>query len=322
MNKNIVIIVEAIIIIGLLVTNLVFGGFGFKKTGIPKEEVAKKTVEYIKKKFVQNGEVKVKDITEESGVYKLVLEIQGREFDSYATKDGQYLFPQAFNLNPPKPKEFPKTEKPDVKLFVMSFCPFGNQAEEMLMPVVDLLKDKADIQLHYIIYSNYASGYPDYCLDKENKYCSMHGIGELNQDIRELCVWKYQRDKFWDFVKEINEKTNAQNVDQKWEAIAKNLGINVEKIKECQTNEAYNLLDQEIALTSKTYPVQDPEAFGTDKTSISGSPTLVINGIIYTGNRSAEDFKKAICSAFKNPPSECKTDLSANSSQNTGGVCK
>ena len=129
-------------------------------------------------------------------------------------------------------------------------------------------------------------------------------------------------DKFVELVKEINEKTNAQNVDQKWEAIAKNLGINVEKIKECQTNEAYNLLDQEIALTSKTYPVQDPEAFGTDETSISGSPTLVINGIIYTGNRSAEDFKKAICSAFKNPPSECKIDLSANSSQNAKGVCK
>ena len=78
-----------------------------------------------------------------------------------------------------------------------------------MMPVVELLKDKADIQLHYVIYENYQGGGSKYCLDKDNKYCSMHGIQELNQDVRELCVQKYQGDKLWNFVKEINAKCTS-----------------------------------------------------------------------------------------------------------------
>ncbi len=318
-----IIILEAIVILALVLL-FVFKLSPSQQQGLlPKEAAASKAINFINENFLK-GDTKAQliNVSDENGIYRLQFKIGNKEYTSYVTKNGKLLFPEAIDLAPPKPKEFPKTEKPDVKLFVMSFCPFGNQAEEILMPVVDLLKDKADIELHYIIYSNYASGYPDYCLDKENKYCSMHGIGELHQDVRELCVWKYQRDKFWDFVKEINKNTSAKNVDEKWEKIAASLGINVDKIKECQQNEAVSLLENEMAQTSKTYPVQDPSSYGQAETTISASPTLVINGMIYTGNRSSEDFKKAICSAFKNPPKECKTIISSNDSQSNEGICK
>jgi len=318
-----IIILEAIVILALVLL-FVFKLSPSQQQGLlPKEAAASKAINFINENFLK-GDTKAQliNVSDENGIYRLQFKIGNKEYTSYVTKNGKLLFPEAIDLAPPKPKEFPKTEKPDVKLFVMSFCPFGNQAEEILMPVVDLLKDKADIELHYIIYSNYASGYPDYCLDKENKYCSMHGIGELHQDVRELCVWKYQRDKFWDFVKEINKNTSAKNVDEKWEKIAASLGINVDKIKECQQNEAVSLLENEMAQTSKTYPVQDPRSYGQAETTISASPTLVINGMIYTGNRSSEDFKKAICSAFKNPPKECKTIISSNDSQSNEGICK
>ncbi len=318
-----VIILEAIVILGLILLFVFKSPFSQQQGLLSAEEAAKKAIDYINENFLRgNAKAELVSVSDENGLYRLQLKIGDREYTSYVTKNGKLLFPEAIDLMPPEPKEFPKTKKPDVKLFVMSFCPFGNQAEEMLMSVVDLLKDKADIQLHYIIYSNYASGYPDYCLDKENKYCSMHGIGELNQDVRELCVWKYQRDKFWDFVKEINKNATAKNVDEKWEKIAASLGINVDKIKECQQNEAISLLENEIAQTSKTYPVQDPKSYGQAETTISASPTLVINGIIYTGNRSSEDFKKAICSAFKKPPEECNVDLSTPSTQAGKGSCK
>ena len=318
-----VIILEAIVILALILL-FVFKPIPTQQQGLlSKEEAANQAINYINENFLK-GDTKAQllSVSDENGLYRLQLKIGDREYTSYVTKNGKLLFPEAIDLVPPEPKEFPKTQKPDVKLFVMSFCPFGNQAEEMLMPVVDLLKDKADIELHYIIYSNYASGYPDYCLDKDNKYCSMHGIGELNQDVRELCVWKYQKDKFWSFVKAINKDATSNNVDEKWEGIATSLGINVDKIKECQQNEAVSLLENEMAQTSKTYPVQDPKSYGQVETTISASPTLVINGIIYTGNRSSEDFKKAICSAFKNPPKECKTIISSNDSQSNEGICK
>jgi len=43
-----------------------------------------------------------------------------------------------------------KTNKPELKFFVMSFCPYGNQIEDVLRPVFDLLGSKVDITPHYI----------------------------------------------------------------------------------------------------------------------------------------------------------------------------
>ncbi|MCX6726609.1 MAG: hypothetical protein NTY75_02210 [Candidatus Shapirobacteria bacterium] len=43
-----------------------------------------------------------------------------------------------------------KTNKPELKFFVMSFCPYGNQMEDSLRPVFDLLGSKVDITPHYI----------------------------------------------------------------------------------------------------------------------------------------------------------------------------
>ena len=189
--------------------------------------------------------------------------------------------------------------KPDVKLFVMSFCPYGNQAEDSMKPVVELLGEKVNISLNYVIYSNYAkqkgANPEEYCLSADEKYCSMHGRGELNQDVREICVAKYQKDKLWQFVDEINKGASADNVETKWKAIAQKLNINVKKIETCQKNEAKKLLEQEVVLSNK-YQAQ-------------GSPTMVINDTTYQGGISAESYKQAICSAFIEPPEECSQSV-------------
>lgn len=44
----------------------------------------------------------------------------------------------------------PKADKSELKFFVMSFCPYGNQMEDILRPVFDLLGNKANITPHYI----------------------------------------------------------------------------------------------------------------------------------------------------------------------------
>jgi len=44
-----------------------------------------------------------------------------------------------------------QNKKPNFKFFVMSYCPYGNQAENGLKPVADLLKDKVDFEPHYIV---------------------------------------------------------------------------------------------------------------------------------------------------------------------------
>jgi len=280
---------------------------------LSKDEASQKAMDFINSVALQGqAAASLLDITEESGIYKIRLKIQDQEYDSYVTKDAKLLFGQATAIaeqssdqSNEEAQEFPKSDTPEVRLFVMSFCPYGNQAEELMIPVANLLKDKAKIELRYVIYSNYQGGGKDYCLDEESQYCSMHGIQELNQGIRELCVQKYQKDKLWDFVQEINSTCNYQDVDACWEGAAKTLGIDVNKIKTCQKNEGLTISAGELALN---------EQYG-----ISGSPQLIINGVEYAGARTSEGFKQAICSAFSSQPSECSQVLGNEGGSVSGG---
>lgn len=64
-----------------------------------------------------------------------------------------------------------KTAKPEFDFYVMSFCPYGNQIEDVIRPVADLLGDKANIQPRYIFdkitdlktYCSSRSGDPTQC---------------------------------------------------------------------------------------------------------------------------------------------------------------
>jgi hypothetical protein len=324
MTKNLSFVLGGIALVLLLV--IIYQNFvpsGFSGSGADfatKDEAGEDVINFIKENLTApDTEISLTEINDMSGVYEVKFNIMGQDERVFVTKDAKLLFLQSFDMQPPEPQKFTKTEKPEVDLFVMAFCPFGNQAEEILIPVAELLGDKANIELRYIIYNDYATGYPEYCLDPEKTYCSMHGIQEINQGIRELCVQKYQKDKLWDFVKAINTQSTSEDVDSKWEAIAQNMGIDVAKIKTCQQDEGIALLTQELNLTHQEYPVQDPaEHQGSESQKVSGSPTLVINGMIFDGERSINGYKEAICSAFINPPAECEQELTESVSSSDG----
>lgn len=276
------------------------------------QEAAEKVLEYIDQNVLKGqATASLVNVIEDSGLYKLRIKIGEEELDLYVSKNGNLLFTQVIDLAPPPAKDIPKADIPDVKLFVMSFCPYGNQAEELMMPVVNLLGNKADIKLQYIVSKN-----------ADAKFTSLHGEQELHQDIREICVHKYQKEKFWDFVMEINKNCTFQDVDTKWEKIASDLGIDVQKIKDCQEKEGTELLSREFELIKKEYEVQNPSAHnGREYDTISGSPTLVINDMIYDGERSSEEYKNGICSGSKNPPGECSETL-ASPTNSSGGSCE
>ena len=54
-----------------------------------------------------------------------------------------------------------KSDKPELKFFVMSFCPYGNQIEDALRPVFDLINKQANITPHYIFEK--ITNLSDYC---------------------------------------------------------------------------------------------------------------------------------------------------------------
>ena len=278
----------------------------------PPKQAAITATNFINQIFLKGKNyVPLVDISKEQ-LYKISYKIGDSSQALYMSKDSESIYmnqtqipEEVSDLEIWEVPKAPKTEIPRAQLFVMSFCPYGNMAEELMIPVDILLKDKANIEVHYVIYSNYGGGGLNYCLDKDDKYCSMHGIQELNQDIRELCVQKYQKDKLWDFLTEINNQCDYKNVDSCWEGTAKEIGIDINQIKSCQKSEALDFLVEELELNQE---------YG-----ISGSPQLIINGVEYLGLRNVEAYKKGICSAFISPPFECSLELESEGGAVSGG---
>ena len=314
----------AVILIASIFTN----GFNVKNFlfQTPADKIATKAMKFINENLLTPDTTaslvsasRIKD----SGLYKITIKIKEQTFDSYITGDNKLFFPEAMDVKTvadqakaaqaetTKAAEIPQAANPDITLYVMSFCPYGNQAEDTIAPVIKLLNGKANIKLGYVIYSDYAKNAggkaADFCLDEAEKYCSMHGINEINQDIREICVQKYSPEKLWNFVDLVNKGSDPQTIEEKWEGFAKTAGIDVKKIKTCQKSEGEKLLAQEVAMNQQ---------YG-----IESSPTLLINGVIYQGDRTTEGYKQAICKSFVTAPAECQTVLE-NTTGTAAGNCQ
>jgi hypothetical protein len=189
-----------------------------------------------------------------------------------------------------------KFDKPTLTFFIMSYCPYGNEAEQAIAPVYRLLKDKAVFEPRYIYYENYGGGGSDYCIDSQNTYCSMHGVQEARQNIREDCVLdKYGAGAWFDFALQMNSKCSAQNADTCWTDVAKSLGYDIAAIKKCQENDYNKYASHDLAMS---------QIWGAE-----GSPTVFVNGKSYTGSRTPEGFKQALCGEFTEKPTECNTQL-------------
>jgi glutaredoxin len=303
------------LVLGFLVVILIISKGPAEVATSDPQTVAQNAVNYINENLLQGQTATLESVEEENGLYKINISIDGTNFASYVSKDGKLLFPTTIELietsetQAQQPtQDIAKTEKPNVKFFIMAFCPFGQQTESGLEPVFNLLGDKIEMEPHYVIYSNYASqrgaASLDYCLTEEENYCSMHGTGELNEDIRQLCIDKYyDSSTWWTYVMKINEKCSSGDVDTCWESIAKESGIDTEKIKTCQSEEAADLLKIEKSLN--------------DEYEVSGSPTIFINNELHKGGRSSADFQTAICNAFITSPEECSGEINSPSVQQT-----
>ncbi|MEM4598247.1 MAG: thioredoxin domain-containing protein [Candidatus Diapherotrites archaeon] len=293
---------------------------------IKPEEAGEKARAFLEESFLKNYGYKllVNKVTPYNEcLYDLNASIETEDGNMPAglllvTKDGKKVIiaSAVYDTNSPlKPTPAPsptpfqaktKSDRPDVLMFVMTFCPYGQQAEKGLKPVAELFGDKINLEPHYVIYSGeYGYNYPDDCIDEEEKYCSMHGVSELKEGVRQLCIFKYQKDKFWDYVAKIYEgNCTLKNIDTCWKGQAEALGIDTEKIEKCFQEEAISLLEKEVELNKK---------YG-----VMGSPTIIINETEYWGGRAPENYKAAVCTAFNTPPTECSQTLSSQGGTASG----
>jgi len=326
-----VVVISAVILYSAISTSgfTNFGGSKISKSIDLQsaEKAGENAIAFINQNLLQGqATATLNKISDEGDVYRMEISVDGQNAEVYLTKDEKLLFLQAVDISqapfqqqaaapassspsPPQQSNIQKTNAPEVLLFTMAYCPYGNQAEDGLKPVAELLGDNVEVEPHFVIYSNYGGGGPDYCLDSESKYCSLHGIQELHEDIRELIIYRDQPDQFWNYVDSVNRACNSQNVDSCWENVAKAQGIDTERVKAASQTDAVSLLQKEVELNQK---------YG-----VRGSPTLIINGAEYSGGRSPEAYKTAVCSAFSDAPDECSQVLAgaAQASAPAAGGC-
>jgi len=293
----------------LLITSIFTRGFGLYDFifSTSKEKIGENTVEYINKNLLSPGTKAslIETVKQVNGLYKIKIKVentnqpeQSQEFTVYVSSDGKMLFPQGIAMKDSSLKEgksqsdqeIPKREKPDVKLFVMSYCPYGLQAEKMYLPVYNLLKDKAEMGIYFVSYV-------------------MHGKKELDEDLRQYCIEKEEKDKYFNylscFVKEGDYKKCLSEA-----------GINQGKLNSCvkETDGKFNIssnYNNKSTWINGKFPKFEVEEDLNKKYNVEGSPTVVINDkIVEINPRSPENFKETICKAFISKPKECSQTLS------------
>jgi len=276
---------------------------------ITKEEAKAKFQDFVTKNVPAGTQIEVKDATEENGLYKIPIVVAGQpEIDSYMTKDGLKLFPQAIDLAaadaaaaaandtanaPTAPaQEIPKSDKPVVKLFVMSYCPYGTQIEKGILPVLKTLGSKINYTMEFV---NYA----------------MHSDKEIAENLTQYCIQKNEPAKLSSYLTCFLKKGEGTT-----DACMQTALVNVAKVKSCvaETDAKFNITKDAADKTkwSKgTYPPFNVNADDNAKYSVQGSPTLIINDVEATAaGRDSASLLKTICGAFNTPPAECKTTLS------------
>ncbi|MDD1664497.1 MAG: DsbA family protein [Methanomicrobiales archaeon] len=252
---------------------------------------------------------KLENVTEKSGVYEIWVRYLGRDVSLYATKDCTLLFPSALALTgnqssaaqpetttaqPTPTASSVKSTSPVVDLFVMAFCPYGTQAESAMQPVENLLGSKANITVRYIASVQGTT---------TGSVSSLHGPSEAMEDLRQLCIKQDFPPKFWQYLIAFNRDCypiwqNATQLDACRRNTMQALGIDAQKIETCANGvDGLGLLKADETF-SNTHNAQ-------------ASPTLIINGQVYSGQRTPEAYKQAICANFKTAPAECIVNLSA-----------
>lgn len=280
---------------------------GHKKT--IKPEAAKVLIEnYINANLMSPGSTaKVDSVAKENGLYKVMVDIGGtQKVESYATLDGKLFFPQAMKIGESTettgsdaaapasasvtPENLPKTDKPVVELFVMSYCPYGTQMEKGILPAVAALGNKINFQIKF------------------NDY-AMHGEKELAENLTQYCIQKEQPTKFSNyltcFLKDSSQSANCVN----------NSNVDKDKLDACiaKTDKTYSIMEnfKNNKDFRGTYPGFNVQKEDNAKYGVGGSPTLIINGKETQSNRDSASLLKTICAAFNNQPKECQTSLSS-----------
>lgn len=283
----------------LLALVVVAGGI-MMFSGTSKSSVGSVVTAYVSSNFQIESEVQsVKSYSKD--LYEVVLDVEGEAVPVYVTKDGENLilgglYPLTGEAtsepNEPTPTDVPKSDTPEVELFVWSYCPYGVTAQGPLAEVANLLEGSANF--------------------KAVMYHDGHGAYETQQNKIQECIQVTEPDKYWDyaakFVSDVypacsSARTEECDMEESLKAM-NSVGIDSDAVLSCVDTQGTELVDAARARAQEL--------------GVQGSPTIVINGVIVNAARNADAFKDAVCGTFTTAPELCGEALSTQGAAAAG----
>lgn len=283
----------------LIVIVLIFGGSGTGKV-VSEKTASDNLVSFLNEQT--GGGVEYVSSEKDGMLYKVTVSYQSQNIPVYVTKDGKYYVQGVSalkaetesnsNTNTQTETNVPKSDKPLVQLFIWGYCPYGVQAQGPLAEVADLLGNYADF--------------------KAVMYYDGHGEYETQQNKIQECIQEVAPEKYWDyaagFVETIYPKCSSTRTVEcdKTESIKlmNSVGIDSNQVMGCVSTKGESLISDALNYAKEN--------------GVSGSPTLMINGVKVNVARNAEAFKSAVCEAFSDAPEECATVLNSDAGAASG----
>ena len=169
---------------------------------------------------------------------------------------------QPMNLEELLTSRIARVGKPTLELFVMSYCPYGVQAEEKLIPIVKEFGDKIDFKLQFIADEKEEPSAQDI-----SPFNSLHGYPEVAENIRKLLIAREYPDRYLDYI-----LCRGKKLDKSWEACAEKLSIDVARIQKLfDSPEAEQLFRENIKRATEL--------------GVRASPTILVDGHKFRANQ-------------------------------------
>lgn len=312
LNKNTILgaiaIIGVILVAGIIYANDNGGLSSFPNIlGQSNDKIAQIAVDYINNNGLSSSPATLVGVSEESGLVKVKIEIAGNQFDSYVSKDGKLLFPQAIIMSasesdsspdqsastsgggPKTVDEIEKVDNPMLDAYVVSKCPYGLQMQRAMAEAV-----KEQPALAQYIKARYIGNVSSSGTTIE----AMHGSAEATENLRQICIREEQPAKYWDYISchiQAGETTQCET----------STGVDSVALAACTSDASRG-----VAYAQKDFDLNT-------QYGITGSPTLILNGTEISefnfGGRSADAIRVMVCGSFNSEPSFCSTTLNTDS---------
>ncbi|MFH1327068.1 MAG: hypothetical protein ABIH59_03000 [archaeon] len=276
--------VVSTLILGIVTLILLIGDFGGSMTGATvgvasPDEVQGKVLSFVNSQV--DTPVEIVETNFENGLYEIIILFEGREVPIYVTQDGENLVQGVTPIDllmqqyqeqsqAQQPSSIPKSDKPVVELFVMTHCPYGTQAEKGIIPTLKALGATVNSKIRFVHYF-------------------MHDPEE-SETPRQVCIREEQSDKWYDYLTCFLEDGDSER---------------------CLTETKIDKVKMENCISSgKAEEYYNEDSTLSEGYGVTGSPSLIINGVRSNAGRDSASYLSGICAAFNNAPNVCSEELS------------